>query len=84
MFNQMRHHALATAAGLAVVFAFAIPSNALAQSKKPTFEQAWAICKKELDAAGVPGANVSVAARHTAGGACMKRYGYRLKKKAKI
>jgi len=28
--------------------------------------------------------SLSTAARHTAGGACMHKYGFRLKKKAKI
>jgi hypothetical protein len=55
--------------------------DAMAQAKKKlTFEQAFAVCKKDVDA-NVAGTDATTtAARHTRGAACMKRHGYRLKK----
>jgi len=59
------------------VFAIAISPSAFAQSKKLSYEQAWAQCKSQIDRT-IPGDQAT--ARATAGGACMKKYGYRLKK----
>jgi len=69
---------------LAITFAvmalLAVPHASAAKKaqKKLTYEQAWAKCKQELDAAGVYGVGLDAGARSTAGGACMKKYGYRL------
>ena len=52
-------------------------SDASAQ-KKPSYDQAMAQCKSQVDRA-VPGDQPS--ARYSAGAACMKKLGYRLKKK---
>ena len=50
------------------------------QTKKLSYEQAWAQCKQEIGA-NAPSSDITTsAARSTAGGACMKKYGYRLKK----
>jgi hypothetical protein len=75
-------HRCCAAIAIACVAAISIASasNALAQSKKLTYEQAWTQCKKELDAGGLFAVNVDAKARSTAGGACMKKHGYRLKK----
>jgi hypothetical protein len=73
------HRSGMLALSLAAAFAFAAATDALAQSKKPTYEQAWAQCKAQVDRT-VPGDQAS--ARTSAGGACMKKYGYRLKKKS--
>jgi hypothetical protein len=52
-----------------------------AQAKKLSYEQAFAKCKQEIGA-NVPGSDTTTsAARYTAGGACMHKYGFRLKKK---
>jgi hypothetical protein len=70
--------------GVAVTsFALAIALSFPASAKsKMTYEQAFTKCKGEI-AANVPmtDSNTS-AARHSAGAACMKKYGYRLKKGA--
>jgi len=68
------------ATALAGVFGLAVAPAAFAQpkQKKPSLSQAWTLCKKELDAANVPSANVNANARYTAGAACMKKYGYEL------
>jgi hypothetical protein len=52
--------------------------------EKLTYKQAFTKCKQELDSAGVPGVNTNAVARQSAGGACMNKYGFRLKKKAKF
>ena len=62
-----------------IVFAFA---SAPAAAAKMSYEQAFAKCKQELDATGIFGVNTDAKARSTAGGACMKKYGFRLKKGA--
>ena len=41
-------------------------------------------CKQEIGASAPGNESLSTAARHSAGGACMHKYGFRLKKKAKI
>jgi hypothetical protein len=82
MFKLNRQY-VALALPLAAAFAFAATSDALAQ-KKLSYEQAWATCKKEIGA-NAPGSDTTTsAARSTAGGACMTKYGYRLKKKSKF
>jgi hypothetical protein len=60
--------------------AFVVAPNTSAQAKKLTYEQAFAACKAEISKNVSPSEGSSTAARHAAGGACMKRHGYRLKK----
>lgn len=63
---------------IAVAFAvLATASLPAAAAKKMTYEKAWAECKSQVDRT-VPGDQAS--ARHSAGAACMKTHGYRLKK----
>jgi hypothetical protein len=62
---------------VAAAFGVVDVSDALAQ-KKVSYEKAWADCKMQVDRT-VPGDQAS--ARTSAGAACMKKYGYRLKKK---
>jgi len=59
----------------AFYFAAAMTLTVAATSKKITYEQAWAKCKKELDKT-VPWDQH--AAKASAGTACMQRYGYRI------
>ena len=50
-----------------------------------TYQEAFAKCKQEIGgSAGGQRQGGNTAARHSAGGACMHKYGFRLKKKAKI
>ena len=78
----MRMYGLTVVAAAAAI---AFTGSALAQAaKKMTYAQAYTACKKELDAAGAPGVGVSASARYTMGAGCMQKYGFRLKKKAKI
>lgn len=59
------------------IFAIAGAPAASAQAKKMTYEQAWAKCKEQVNATVPRDAD---AQRQAAGGACMKKYGFRLKK----
>ncbi len=73
---------LTHAALVSVAFAlvFATSGSAFAKKKQPanpTYEQAWALCKKELDQHHIS-SNYSPGQRYAAGGACMHRYGYRI------
>ena len=61
---------------LAAAFGVICVSDALAQ-KKVSYDKAWADCKQQIDRT-VPGDQAS--ARASAGAACMKKHGYRLKK----
>jgi hypothetical protein len=69
--------------GIALAFAVASITGAEAQ-KKMTYQEAFAKCKQEIGASAPGNESLSTAARHSAGGACMHKYGFRLKKKAKI
>jgi hypothetical protein len=63
---------------IAAAFGVIGVSDAVAQKKVP-YDKAWADCKTQVDRT-VPGDAAS--ARYSAGAACMKKYGYRLKKKS--
>ena len=63
------------ASGAAFALIFTNPGFAVAKSKKLTLEQAWALCKAELDRT-IPKADHS--ARYSAGGACLLKHGYRI------
>jgi len=67
------------AAALCIAAPLALAGPASAKSKKMSYEDAWAFCKKEVTSVlgGDPG---TTAARYTRGAACMKQHGYRLKK----
>ena len=69
--------------GIALAFALASIPGAEAQ-KKMTYAEAFAECKKEIRASAPGSETLGSAARHSAGAACMHKYGFRLKKKAKI
>jgi hypothetical protein len=62
----------------AAALAFGGVPGASAQGKV-SYEQAWAKCKADIGA-NYPGEGGASAARYTRGAACMKQYGYRLKK----
>jgi len=64
------------AAVLAV--AFGSIDSASAAKKKLTYEQAYARCKSILDKEGTPTTTGQSNVRYTRGGACMKKYGYKL------
>ena len=63
------------ASSVAIVLLFANPEFAVAKSKKLTLDQAWAVCKAEIDRT-IPKENHS--ARYSAGAACLARHGHRI------
>ena len=70
----------AITATLVAALACAGGSDALAAKKKMSYEDAFAKCKAEIGGSAPGNESLSTAARTSAGGACMKKYGYRLKK----
>jgi hypothetical protein len=69
------------AVSAAMLFAGADMASAQKKGKKVTYEEAWEICRKDVQA-NLPGDTTQSAARYTRGAGCMKKYGYRLKKGA--
>jgi hypothetical protein len=63
------------AIAVAAVFRFTADASAATKKKKVTYEQAWKLCKEQLDKENVPGTTTSNE-RYLRGGACMKNYGY--------
>ena len=51
--------------------------------KKVSYEEAWTKCKADVTAHFGAGEG-STAGKYARGGACMKQYGYRLKKSARF
>jgi hypothetical protein len=62
----------------AFVVTSGLADNALAAKKKLTYEQAWEVCKKEMDKMGIFGTSTQANERHTRGAACMKKYGHKI------
>jgi hypothetical protein len=63
----------------AFVAAPGLVDNAFAAKKKKlTYDQAWEVCKKEMDKMGVFGTSTQANERHTRGAGCMKKYGYKI------
>lgn len=62
------------AVGIGGALGFAGDASA-ATKKKVTYEQAWKLCKAELDKEKIPSTTTSNE-RYLRGGACMKKYGY--------
>jgi hypothetical protein len=55
-----------------------LAEKAFAAKKKLTYEQAWDVCKKEMDKMGIFGTSTQANERHTRGAACMKKHGYKI------
>jgi hypothetical protein len=71
---------IVTITALSVGLLFVATDMAAAQkAKRLSYEQAWAECKKQVDAIFTTDASQS-AQRYTRGAACMKQHGYRLKR----
>ena len=73
--------------GIALAFALASIGGADAQQqRKMTYQAAFAKCKQEMGGGAGMGSDQggNTAGRYAAAGGCMNKYGFRLKKKAKI
>jgi hypothetical protein len=64
------------AVAVAAALGFTADASAAAKKKKVTYEQAWKLCKAQLDKDKVPGVGTQSNERYLRGGACMKNYGY--------
>jgi hypothetical protein len=64
------------ALGVTAAFGFTADASAATKKKKVTYEQAWKLCKEQLDKDKVPGVGTQSNERYLRGGACMKNYGY--------
>jgi hypothetical protein len=73
---------LKSSAILAVSLIAAGALSSAASAAKMTYEQAFAKCKAEISGNVPMQETTTSAARYSAGSACMKKYGYRLKKGA--
>ena len=62
----------------AFVVSSGLAETAVAKTKKLTYEQAWDVCKKEMDKMGIFGTSTQANERHTRGAACMKKYGHKI------
>ncbi len=60
---------------IAMSLAVAVPASAATKHKKLTLEQAWALCKAQVDREYTTEQHRD---KYLAGGACMRRHGYRL------
>lgn len=73
---------LKSSATLAASLVATVAITSAASAAKMTYEQAFAKCKAEISA-NVPMQDTTTSsAKYTAGSACMKKYGFRLKKGA--
>jgi hypothetical protein len=73
------------AVALPCAMLLALPGAASAQqAKKLSYEQAWTQCKQEISKSAPANESLNTAGRHAAGGACMHKYGFRLKKSTSL
>jgi len=63
------------AAALVAGFTF---DSASAKHKKVSYNQAWKICKDQMDKDKIPGTTGQSNERYTRGAGCMKKYGYKI------
>lgn len=63
--------------GLAFALATSMLVGGALGAKRPSYAEAWRLCKAELDNAGVPSGGVSNERYHR-GSACMHKYGHRI------
>ena len=63
---------------LAAPLGFVDAASAAKNKKKVTYDEAWKLCKAELDKSGTWGTSTSANERHTRGAGCMQKYGYRI------
>lgn len=75
----LNYRILAVLLAGAFVMSPGFAENAFAKTKKKlTYEQAWDVCKKEMDKMGIFGTATQANERHTRGAACMKKHGHKI------
>jgi hypothetical protein len=77
--NMSRSMLCAAAVAVSAAMMFALPGMAFAQQqKKVSFQQAYNLCKAEIDKTYGAATDQNTAQRMSAGEACMKRRGHTL------
>lgn len=75
----LNYRILAVLVAGAFVMSPGLAENAFAKTKKKlTYEQAWDVCKKEMDKMGIFGTSTQANERYTRGAGCMKKHGYKI------
>jgi hypothetical protein len=69
---------LTTALAITIVTVFGLADTASAKHKKVSYDQAWKICKEQMDKDKIPGTSTQSNERYTRGAGCMKKYGYKI------
>jgi hypothetical protein len=72
----MKRNAVSICATTAIIVAFGIAAHAEEQ-KKVSLEEAWKICKQDVDKS-LPNNADHATQRYQRAGACMRKYGYPL------
>jgi hypothetical protein len=62
---------------IALIGGVGYAGDALAK-KKISYNQAWKICKDQMDKDKIPGTTGQSNERYTRGAGCMKKYGYKI------
>jgi len=68
---------LSAVLAIALIGGVGYAGDALAK-KKVSYDQAWKICKDQMDKDKIPGTTGQSNERYTRGAGCMKKYGYRI------
>jgi hypothetical protein len=69
---MFRYKVLTALVAAAFVVAFGVADSVSAKHKKVSYDQAWKICKDQMDTTGQSNE------RYTRGAGCMKKYGYKI------
>jgi len=76
---MLKNKLLVALLAVTVAAAFGFADNVSAAAKKKlTYEEAWQRCKAFLDKEGAWGTGLQANERAIRGGACMKKYGYKI------
>ena len=62
---------------IALIGGVGYAGDALAK-KKISYNQAWKVCKDQMDKDKIPGTTGQSNERYTRGAGCMKKYGYKI------
>jgi hypothetical protein len=75
---MFRSKVLTALVAAAFVVAFGVADSVSAKHKKVSYDQAWKICKDQMDKDKIPGTTGQSNERYTRGAGCMKKYGYKI------
>lgn len=75
---MFRYTVLTALVAAAFVVAFGVADSVSAKQKKVSYDQAWKICKDQMDKDKISGTTGQSNERYTRGAGCMKKYGYKI------